>query len=332
MTSCAFSSPPPVELFITALWRVNKTVIKAGMLWLLFLSSWSRAWWGEGNFLMGPCPALCCWHWAYLKYLVGMSKLILLQWESEGNQVDRLFMLFLLDSLKMILFGCKKYRYFSSYPWETKEVLSWGVLRWVWDLAFASSLGVETGRLRKMWPSRGWVCGGQRQRSLFASAPLAGCSFNTSCTQKMTAAMDKSQDKVLEKSDKSGHHQSPVGQGTKPPCRHIHGLHWDPLYRTALPPFTSEKPLWCAGEWGVGWAGLSREVEGSKTHLWIIPAVYFSTKIALESAKQQLGTFLCIQGRDWSVCIGPSVVAGAAQMCSSCSPWQNSRDCGVLPQ
>lgn len=254
MTSCAFSSPPPVELFITALWRVNKTVIKAGMLWLLFLSSWSRAWWGEGNFLMGPCPALCCWHWAYLKYLVGMSKLILLQWESEGNQVDRLFMLFLLDSLKMILFGCKKYRYFSSYPWETKEVLSWGVSRWVWDLAFASSLGVETGRLRKMWPSRGWVCGGQRQRSLFASAPLAGCSFNTSCTQKMTAAMDKSQDKVLEKSDKSGHHQSPVGQGTKPPCRHIHGLHWIPSTGQHCHPSHLRNPFGVQGSGG--WAGL----------------------------------------------------------------------------
>lgn len=57
-----FLSPPPPapdELFITALWRVNKTMIKAGMLWLLFLSSWSRGRWGEVNLWMGlPC-ALC---------------------------------------------------------------------------------------------------------------------------------------------------------------------------------------------------------------------------------------------------------------------------------
>lgn len=103
----------------------------------------------------------------------------------------------------------------------------------------------------------------------------------------MTAVMDKSQDKVLEKSDKSGHHQSPVGQGTDPPCRHSTAtLHiWD-------------SPLVCRGM-GVGWA-----VQGSGGQQNIIPTVYFSTKITLESAKQKLGTFLCIQGRDWSVCIG----------------------------
>lgn len=58
MTSCGISSPPPVELFITALWRANKTMIKAGILRLLFLSSWSRGKVGRRGSLDGALR--CC--------------------------------------------------------------------------------------------------------------------------------------------------------------------------------------------------------------------------------------------------------------------------------
>lgn len=59
-----YFSPLRAEPFITALRRANKTMIKTGILWLLFLSSCSRGRWGEAN-AMRPCDALCpgpaCW-------------------------------------------------------------------------------------------------------------------------------------------------------------------------------------------------------------------------------------------------------------------------------
>lgn len=75
---------------------------------------------------------------------------------------------------------------------------------------------------------------------------------------KMTAVMDKSQDKALEKSDMPGNHRSRVGQGTKSSCSHSHGVQCGiPSVGRTLSPFPilnnpAEKTLWFAGEFLVG--------------------------------------------------------------------------------
>lgn len=69
-----------------------------------------------------------------------------------------------------MLFGCKKY---GGFLREERGIELRGFEMGV-VLGFCIILG---GRKRK---NVGWVCGGQRQRSLLALAPLVGGSFKTS--------------------------------------------------------------------------------------------------------------------------------------------------------
>lgn len=91
MTSCGIPTPPQVEPFITALWRVNKTMIKTVMLWLVVCFSAAAAGKGDEKFIRGGPPMLraqglfasCA---GRLQHTASGSKSLLLEQEAQGDR------------------------------------------------------------------------------------------------------------------------------------------------------------------------------------------------------------------------------------------------------
>lgn len=83
--------PPQVEPFITALWRVNKTMIKTVMLWLVGCFSAAAVGQGDEKFIRRGPPVLCAQGLfascaGHLRHAVSGSKSLLLEQEARGER------------------------------------------------------------------------------------------------------------------------------------------------------------------------------------------------------------------------------------------------------
>lgn len=83
--------PPQVEPFITALWRVNKTMIKTVMLWLAVCFSAAAGGKGDEKFIRWGPPVLCAQGLfaccaGHLRHAVSGSRSLLLEQEARGDR------------------------------------------------------------------------------------------------------------------------------------------------------------------------------------------------------------------------------------------------------
>lgn len=83
--------PPQVEPFITALWRVNKTMIKTVMLWLVVCFSAAAGGKGDEKFIRWGPPVLCAQGLfascaGHLRHAVSGSRSLLLEQEARGDR------------------------------------------------------------------------------------------------------------------------------------------------------------------------------------------------------------------------------------------------------